>query len=199
MGSIPITRYVAFFCFFIMFSDSINKLDSLQKINFMILKSFFFGRITIKGYKKTSLNYFFRVGDIITMSIVRLEKSFKTLQKKPTSQKVVGRVIAKYRKNIHSFFILRNVYAGVPIEYTFTIYSPMILSLRVLHIHRRMQYRSKVYFFRELSNPRNRIKFKFVNKTLKLRRYKQRSLSTLNFKYQNSKLFSLLKLILILK
>jgi ribosomal protein L19 len=178
-----------------MFSVTPNKLGLLQKINFIVLKSFFFNRITVKRYKKTILNFFFKAGDILTLNIVRLEKNFKTLQKKPTSQKVVGRVLAKYNKGLHSYFILRNVYSGIPIEYTFTIISPMILSIRVLQSFRRIKFRAKVYFFRFLSNTRNKIKFKFVNKTIDLERYKQRTLRNFNKNYNTNILYKILNLI----
>jgi len=172
-----------------MFSVDINKLGLQRKLDYFVFKSYFFNRLIIKGYRKSKFNFFFNAGDILSLNIVRLEKKVKSLQLRPTSQRVVGRVLAKYNKGIHSYFILRNVYSGVPVEFTFPLFSPMILSIKLLQTFRRIVFRSKVYFYRDLPNPRNKIKFKFLNKPLKYSRYKQRKIRNLNFNYNSSILY----------
>jgi hypothetical protein len=96
-----------------MFYTSVEGFGNMQKLEFMVLKHFFLNRMLTKGYRKASLNYNFNSGDILVLNIIRLEKKYKSLQIKPTTQRCSwSRIVQGIIRRCIRIFILRNVYSG---------------------------------------------------------------------------------------
>jgi len=144
-----------------MFYLNTRSLISLDKINFIVFKGLMINRLLNFNYNDRLYNVFFSVGDIISLEVLRTESKFKNLLKHVTIHRYIGRVIARNNKGINTSFILRNVYHGVPIEFNFPLFSPLIVSIQILQNSRRFFFHSKLYVFRELSNRRSSIKFVF--------------------------------------
>jgi large subunit ribosomal protein L19 len=78
------------------------------------------------------------------------------------AQAFEGVVIAKKNRGLHSAFTVRKISSGEGVERTFQTYSPLIAEVKVKQ--RGKVRRAKLYYLRELSGKRARIKEKIVAK-----------------------------------
>jgi large subunit ribosomal protein L19 len=78
------------------------------------------------------------------------------------AQAFEGVVIAKKNRGLNSSFTVRKISSGEGVERTFQTYSPLIAEVKVKQ--RGRVRRAKLYYLRELSGKRARIKEKIVGK-----------------------------------
>src|SRR5215208_8297269 len=94
----------------------------------------------------------FQPGDSVLVNVNVVEGERKRVQA------FEGVVIAKRNRGLNSSFIVRKISSGEGVERTFQTYSPMIASVEVKR--RGDVGRAKLYYLRELSGKKARIKEK---------------------------------------
>ncbi len=98
----------------------------------------------------------FGAGDTVVVQVRVKEGNKERLQA------YEGVVIAKKNRGLHSAFTVRKISSGVGVERVFQTHSPLIESITV---KRRGDVRqSKIYYLRELSGKKARIKEKLAKK-----------------------------------
>src|SRR5919109_849378 len=94
----------------------------------------------------------FRPGDMVVVQVKVKEGTRERLQA------FEGVVVAKRNRGLNSAFIVRKISAGVGVERTFQVYSPILDSIEVKrkgHVRR-----AKLYYLRDRSGKSARIKEK---------------------------------------
>ena len=98
----------------------------------------------------------FAPGDTVIVNVNVVEGNRKRVQA------YEGVVIAKRNRGLNSSFIVRKISSGEGVERTFQTYSPLLASIVVKR--RGDVRRAKLYYLRELSGKKARIKEKLVTK-----------------------------------
>jgi large subunit ribosomal protein L19 len=98
----------------------------------------------------------FAPGDTVVVNVNVVEGNRKRVQA------YEGVVIAKRNRGLNSSFIVRKISSGEGVERTFQTYSPLLASIVVKR--RGDVRRAKLYYLRELSGKKARIKEKLVTK-----------------------------------
>ena len=98
----------------------------------------------------------FRAGDTVVVQVKVIEGTRERLQA------FEGIVIAKRNRGLNSSFTVRKISHGEGVERVFQSYSPLIDSMTV--VRRGDVRRAKLYYLRELSGRRARIKEKIAKK-----------------------------------
>ena len=98
----------------------------------------------------------FSPGDTVIVNVNVVEGERKR------SQAFEGMVIAKRNRGLNSSFIVRKISSGEGVERTFQTYSPLLASIVVKR--RGDVRRAKLYYLRNLSGKKARIKEKLVSK-----------------------------------
>jgi len=98
----------------------------------------------------------FRPGDTIVVQVKVTEGERERLQA------FEGVVIAKRNRGLNSSFIVRKISHGEGVERTFQTHSPVIASIKIKR--RGAVRRAKLYYLRDLSGRKARIKEKIVKK-----------------------------------
>ncbi len=98
----------------------------------------------------------FAAGDTVIVSVNVVEGERKRLQA------YEGVVIGKRNRGLNSSFIVRKIASGEGVERTFQTYSPLIASIEVKR--RGDVGRSKLYYLRQLSGKKARIKEKLAHR-----------------------------------
>jgi large subunit ribosomal protein L19 len=98
----------------------------------------------------------FAAGDTVIVSVRVVEGERKRLQA------FEGVVIGKRNRGLNSSFIVRKIASGEGVERTFQTYSPMIASIEVKR--RGDVGRSKLYYLRQRSGKKARIKEKLASR-----------------------------------
>ena len=98
----------------------------------------------------------FNPGDTVIVSVNVVEGTRKRVQA------YEGVVIAKRNRGLNSSFIVRKISSGEGVERTFQTYSPLLASIVVKR--RGDVRRAKLYYLRNLSGKKARIKEKLVSK-----------------------------------
>lgn len=99
----------------------------------------------------------FAPGDTIVVQVKVKEGTRERLQA------YEGVVIAKRNRGLNSSFIVRKIAAGVGVERTFQVYSPLVASIEVKRMGN--VRRAKLYYLRDRSGKSARIKEKLIIKT----------------------------------
>ncbi len=99
----------------------------------------------------------FAPGDTVAVSVNVVEGTRKRVQV------YEGVVIARRNRGLNSSFIVRKISSGEGVERTFQLYSPLIASIEVKR--RGDVRRAKLYYLRELSGKKARIKEKLPSKS----------------------------------
>lgn len=99
----------------------------------------------------------FAPGDTVVVNVNVVEGNRKRVQA------YEGVVIAKRNRGLNSSFIVRKISSGEGVERTFQTYSPQLASITVKR--RGDVRRAKLYYLRNLSGKKARIKEKLVRKT----------------------------------
>lgn len=100
----------------------------------------------------------FAPGDTVVVSVNVVEGTRKRVQA------YEGVVIAKRNRGLNSSFIVRKISSGEGVERTFQTYSPQLASIVVKR--RGDVRRAKLYYLRNLSGKKARIKEKLTRKEL---------------------------------
>ncbi|WP_322056627.1 50S ribosomal protein L19 [Paraburkholderia sp. J63] len=98
----------------------------------------------------------FAPGDTVIVNVNVVEGTRKRVQA------YEGVVIAKRNRGLNSSFIVRKISSGEGVERTFQTYSPLLASIVVKR--RGDVRRAKLYYLRNLSGKKARIKEKLVSK-----------------------------------
>jgi large subunit ribosomal protein L19 len=98
----------------------------------------------------------FAPGDTVIVNVNVVEGNRKRVQA------YEGVVIAKRNRGLNSSFIVRKISSGEGVERTFQTYSPLLASIVVKR--RGDVRRAKLYYLRNLSGKKARIKEKLVSK-----------------------------------
>jgi len=101
----------------------------------------------------------FRAGDTVVVQVKVKEGNRERLQA------FEGIVIAKKNRGINSAFIVRKISHGEGVERTFQTYSPLVAGIEVKKLGD--VRRAKLYYLRDLSGRKARIKEKIVAKDKK--------------------------------
>ncbi|SDV50900.1 50S ribosomal protein L19 [Chitinasiproducens palmae] len=99
----------------------------------------------------------FAPGDTVVVNVNVVEGNRKRVQA------YEGVVIAKRNRGLNSSFIVRKISSGEGVERTFQTYSPQLASIQVKR--RGDVRRAKLYYLRNLSGKKARIKEKLVRRT----------------------------------
>ena len=99
----------------------------------------------------------FAPGDTVAVAVNVVEGTRKRVQL------YEGVVIARRNRGLNSSFIVRKISSGEGVERTFQLYSPLIASIEVKR--RGDVRRAKLYYLRELSGKKARIKEKLPAKS----------------------------------
>ena len=99
----------------------------------------------------------FAPGDTVAVSVNVVEGTRKRVQV------YEGVVIARRNRGLNSSFIVRKISSGEGVERTFQLYSPLIASIEVKR--RGDVRRAKLYYLRELSGKKARIKEKLPSRS----------------------------------
>ena len=99
----------------------------------------------------------FAPGDTVAVAVNVVEGTRKRVQS------YEGVVIARRNRGLNSSFIVRKISSGEGVERTFQLYSPLIASIEVKR--RGDVRRAKLYYLRELSGKKARIKEKLPSKS----------------------------------
>ena len=99
----------------------------------------------------------FAPGDTVAVAVYVVEGSRKRVQV------YEGVVIAKRNRGLNSAFTVRKISSGEGVERTFQLYSPLIASIEVKR--RGDVRRAKLYYLRNLSGKKARIKEKLPART----------------------------------
>jgi large subunit ribosomal protein L19 len=99
----------------------------------------------------------FAPGDTVAVAVNVVEGTRKRVQV------YEGVVIARRNRGLNSSFIVRKISSGEGVERTFQLYSPLIASIEVKR--RGDVRRAKLYYLRELSGRKARIKEKLPAKS----------------------------------
>jgi large subunit ribosomal protein L19 len=99
----------------------------------------------------------FAPGDTVAVAVNVVEGTRKRVQV------YEGVVIARRNRGLNSSFIVRKISSGEGVERTFQLYSPLIASIEVKR--RGDVRRAKLYYLRELSGKKARIKEKLPSRS----------------------------------
>jgi large subunit ribosomal protein L19 len=103
----------------------------------------------------------FAPGDTVAVAVNVVEGTRKRVQI------YEGVVIAKRNRGLNSAFTVRKISSGEGVERTFQLYSPLIASVEVKR--RGDVRRAKLYYLRNLSGKKARIKEKLQSRSVKAR------------------------------